>query len=111
MIDDLRIDFNILTTALASLNNSLEIYEVRKNMAEINQHHYGMGLAIFAMGYVYEEYAEYLTREHPKLGLAMCSSDHLKYLTQDYNDSHMKALQYYKHAFKEFKKVEHLKGM
>ena len=92
MLEELQSDFNILTTALASLNNSLEIYEVRKNMSEINQHHYGMALSIFAMGYVYEKYAEYLTREHPKLGMSMCCSDHLKYLTLDFDDSRMKAL-------------------
>ena len=41
----------------------------------------------------------------------MCNADHLKYLTQDYNDSHMKARKFYKQAFIEFRKVDHLKGM
>ena len=88
--------------SIVSLQNSLEIYEVKKNMAEINQNHYGMGLANYALGYVYEKYAEYLTKDNPKFGIDRCVPGHEKYLAQSITDSHTKACKFFKKAFKEF---------
>ena len=49
----MRENFNFLTTAIASLENSFHIYEQRDMIREYSKNHYGMALSLFSQGYAY----------------------------------------------------------
>lgn len=67
-------------------------------------------MALFGKAYIYEKYAEYLTRSHDKFGSKNCMIEYQKHLVDDVRSSYAKASHLYNKAFKSFDRVEHLKG-
>ena len=51
-----------MTTAIAALENSMNIFEAKYTMMEEQKNHYGVALAQYALGYVYNMFTSSLCR-------------------------------------------------
>ena len=76
--DDLEFmqsNFEYLTTAIASLENALQIYKAEKEARAYDQNHYGVALSAYSIGYTYETYSTDLS---PKEGQfkELCKPEH-----------------------------------
>ena len=62
-IEFMQSNFEYLTTAIASLQNALQIYKAENEARAYNPNYYGVALSAYSIGYTYEKYARDLSRE------------------------------------------------
>ena len=67
-----------------------------------------MALSFYALGYIYKNFADYLTIEHPMS--QHCDQSCSKYLQKNSSECLEKSLNYYRSAYKSFDLIDHLVG-
>ena len=85
--------FSLLTTSIANLENAIDIYGAKNNFKEFTENHWGLALAYYNLGYIYEKFANDL-QENSHFA-QFCRKEHKDYLVVGKYASYAKARRHY----------------